>query len=64
MEAYATAIDSGFNVRIMANGGIIKLESEVGKGTTVVIGLPVMESMQHMVGIAPPQQTSTQQTSN
>jgi len=37
---------------IMANGGIIKLESEVGKGTTVVIGLPMIESMQHMVGIS------------
>ena len=38
---------------IMANGGMIKLESQVGKGTSVIIGLPVMESMQHMVGIAP-----------
>ena len=47
---------------IMANGGMIKLESQVGKGTSVIIGLPVMESMQHMVGIAPGQQV--QQTSN
>jgi hypothetical protein len=46
----------------MANGGMIKLESQVGKGTSVIIGLPVMESMQHMVGIAPAQQV--QQTSN
>ena len=38
---------------IMANGGMIKIESQVGKGTSVIIGLPVMESMQHMVGIAP-----------
>ncbi|HLI81263.1 MAG TPA: ATP-binding protein, partial [Candidatus Binataceae bacterium] len=44
---------------IMANGGMIKLESEVGKGTSVIIGLPMMESMQHMVGI-----THTQQASN
>ena len=41
---------------IMANGGMIKLESQVGKGTSVIIGLPVMESMQHMVGITPAQQ--------
>ena len=44
---------------IMANGGMIKLESEVGKGTSVIIGLPMMESMQHMIGI-----THTQQASN
>jgi PAS domain S-box-containing protein len=49
---------------IMANGGIIKLESEVGKGTTVVIGLPMMESMQHTVGLAPAPQPSTSQASN
>ena len=47
---------------IMANGGMIKLESQVGKGTSVIIGLPVMESMQHMVGITPTQQA--QQTTN
>ena len=28
---------------IMANGGTIKLESQIGKGTSVTIGLPVME---------------------
>ncbi len=38
---------------IMANGGTIRLESQIGKGTSVIIALPVMESMQHMVGIAP-----------
>ena len=47
---------------IMANGGMIKLESQVGKGTSVIIGLPVMESMQHMVGLTPTQQA--QQTTN
>jgi signal transduction histidine kinase len=43
---------------IMANGGMIKLESEVGKGTSVIIGLPMMESMQHMVGLTHTQQAS------
>jgi signal transduction histidine kinase len=46
---------------IMANGGMIKLESQVGKGTSVIIALPVMESMQHLVGISqgqPAQQPS------
>ncbi len=44
---------------IMANGGMIKLESEVGKGTSVIIGLPMMESMQHMVGISQAHQART-----
>ncbi len=43
---------------IMANGGMIKLESQVGKGTSVIIALPVMESMQHMIGIAQAHQPS------
>jgi PAS domain S-box-containing protein len=43
---------------IMANGGTIRLESQVGKGTSVIIALPVMESMQHMVGIAHAHQPS------
>ena len=32
---------------IMANGGAIRIESEVGKGTSVIISLPVMEAMMH-----------------
>jgi len=36
---------------IIANGGILKLESQVGKGTTVIIGLPVMEPTQPMVNV-------------
>ncbi|HXN86702.1 MAG TPA: ATP-binding protein, partial [Candidatus Binataceae bacterium] len=40
---------------IMANGGNIGIESEVGKGTCVTIKMPVMESMQHLVGITPAQ---------
>jgi signal transduction histidine kinase len=31
---------------IMANGGTIRIDSEVGKGSSVIISLPVMESMQ------------------
>jgi PAS domain S-box-containing protein len=45
---------------IMANGGNIGIESEAGKGTCVVIKMPVMESMQHMVGIT----TAQAQASN
>jgi len=43
---------------IMANGGTIRIESQVGKGTSVIITLPVMESMQHMVGLAQAHQSS------
>jgi signal transduction histidine kinase len=32
---------------IMANGGTIRIDSEVGKGSSVIISLPVMESMQY-----------------
>ncbi|HVN29496.1 MAG TPA: ATP-binding protein [Candidatus Binataceae bacterium] len=36
---------------IIANGGILKLESQVGKGTTVIIGLPAMDPTQPMLGV-------------
>jgi two-component system NtrC family sensor kinase len=43
---------------IIANGGILKLESQVGKGTSVIIGLPVMEPNMVVLGVAPAHQTN------
>ena len=43
---------------IIANGGILKLESQVGKGTSVIVALPVMEPSQPMLGVAPLHQTN------